>query len=161
MSSRLRLFTLAALPFALTACQTYEASYVETPSVRRTVVVERGYDPFDEPRTVYRERRVYREPAYDPYYEPRPRYEYGGGYRDRRYERDYVAPRPRVVPPAVVTGPVYRGGPGVVTGPVIGRPGQSDLPRGTYETQDGRRFVRPLQPGDLPPPTNYGRQSEQ
>ncbi len=102
MPSLSRTIALVALPLTLTACQTYEATYVETPRARRTVVVERSYDPFYEPAstTVYRERRVYRDPFYDPY---------APTYRDRRYGRDYDPrpARPYVAPPVVRSGPVY------------------------------------------------------
>jgi hypothetical protein len=57
----IRLPILAALPLILTACQTYETTYVERPAVRRTYVVERGYDPYDAPRPIYRDR------SYDAY----------------------------------------------------------------------------------------------
>jgi len=125
MPSLSRSLALAGLAFTLTACQTYEATYVETPRVRRSVVVERSYDPFYEPTTttVYRERRVYRDPFDDPYAPVyrEPRYDpYARPFRERRFERDYVAPRPPVgsfPPPNVVTGPVYRNPP-VVSGPV-------------------------------------------
>lgn len=101
-----RAIALLALPLTLTACQTYEATYVETPQVRRTVMVERSYDPFYEPAstTIYRERRVYRDPFYDPY---------APAYRERRFERD-VYPRrtrPYVGPPVEGPGYVYRGDP--------------------------------------------------
>ncbi|HYF54291.1 MAG TPA: hypothetical protein VEA41_08525 [Salinarimonas sp.] len=100
-----RLLALAVLSLPLAACQTYEATYVETPRARRTVVVERGYDPYAGPATVYTERRVYREPAYDPYvYRGPPRSDpYRDTYRERRYDR--------YGPPPVVSRPVYPGGP--------------------------------------------------
>jgi hypothetical protein len=86
----IRLPILAALPLILTACQTYETTYVERPAVRRTYVVERGYDPYDAPRPIYRDR------SYDAY---------GDDYRPRRpsrgsygYEQPYRGPVAREQP---------------------------------------------------------------
>jgi hypothetical protein len=131
MRTILRLPILAALPLILTACQTYEATYVETPRVRRTVVVEQGYDPYYEPRPVFAPRPVYRDPFYDPFRDD---------YRERRYyrERSYGYDRP------IYRGPVTQ--PGVPSGPVLSGPVRR------YEPAPGTSGpVRRLAPGEVPP----------
>ena len=138
MRAFIRLSTLAALPLLLTACQTYEATYVETPAVRRTYVVERGYDPYYAPRPIYRSqsyetyyedyapRRSYRERAY-------PERVYPG--RSYGYQRPYAGPvtRPNYAdrpstPPVVVRDP--QGQPAVVPDGRILAPGTRVIEQG-------------------------------
>src|SRR4028118_1158403 len=84
MRSSIKFSILGALPLLLTACQTYDATYVDAPAVRRTYIVDRGYDPYYAPRPVYRD-RFYN--GYEDDY--RPRRSNRGSYG---YDRPYRGP---------------------------------------------------------------------